>query len=222
MAGFHGTVEVMPKKNRHSKIFILVFVAVGFFGAGIAFVNSRQYLTTQPSNQGKQYPQSQNQNQPKDNSYQGYGFKTPFYNNNGIVLQHYWPGEPSFSNEETEILLFNESSSNVEVTSFDLAYLVNGKTYSHKSGTWEKFSTIQSWDRTQYLNISQNYYKGEPLLLTPGQKGKLHWHIQFGEKPLDGEQTVKIDLMLQKDRQSIPISQTLSRLSGAVFSKTGH
>lgn len=62
-----------------------------------------------------------------------------FYSEDGLSLTHSWPGEGNFSNEETEVLLFNESGSSVEVKSFDLTYTVEGKNYPHKSGTWEKF-----------------------------------------------------------------------------------
>lgn len=195
------------------KIFILVFVVVVLLVGGILLVKSKKQ---------ESYTESQNQNYSQDNSYQGYGLRAPFYSNDGISLQHYWPGDENFSNEETEILLFNESSSNLEVKSFDLSYLVEGKTYPHKSATWEKFANKQSWDRIEYLNISQNYYKGESLLLAPGQKGKLHWHIQFGERPLSGKQIVTINLILQKDGRSIPITKTQERSSGTVVSSSDH
>lgn len=152
----------------------------------------------------------------------GHGMKKPFYSKDDISLQHYWPGDESFSNEETEILLFNESSSNLEVKSFDLTYAVEGKTYPHKSGTWEKFPSLQSWDRIEYINISKPYYQGQPLVLARGEKGKLHWHIQFGPNPLSGRQTVTINLTLMKDGQSIAINETLTRSSGSVYSIERH
>lgn len=152
----------------------------------------------------------------------GYGMRKPFYSKDGISLQHYWPGDGSFSNEETEILLFNDSNSNLQVKSFDLTYSVEGRTYPHKSGTWEKFSSKTSWDRIEYINISPQYYKGENLILTPGQKGKLHWHIQFGEKPLDGKQTVKVKLTLLKDSEAFTIDEQFNRDSGAVVSRGEH
>ena len=152
----------------------------------------------------------------------GYGMEKSFYSKDGIYLQHYWPGEGNFSNEETEILLFNESDLSLEVKSFDLVYSVEGKAYSLKSGTWEKFANKQSWDRIEYLNISPQYYKGEPLVLTAGQKGKLHWHIQFGSQPLDGKQIAHVKLILQKGSETITIDEQFKRDSGTVVSKEGH
>lgn len=146
----------------------------------------------------------------------------PFYFQDDLSLTHSWPGEGNFSNEETEILLFNESNSSIEVKSFDLDYSVEGKTYPHKSGTWEKFPSKTSWERIEYLNISPQYYKNEPLILTSGQKGKLHWHIQFGPNPLDGKQIVTVKLTLIKDDQTININEQFTRSSGTVFSKDEH
>ena len=148
--------------------------------------------------------------------------KTAFYSKDGISLTHTWPGEKNFSNEETEILIFNESNTSLEVKSFNLEYQVEGKTYPQKSGTWEKFPTTQSWDRQEYINISKQYYKGEPLDLARGEKGKLHWHIEFGSKPLDGKQTVQIKLTLLKDNETITIDEQFNRDSGAIFSKDKH
>lgn len=150
------------------------------------------------------------------------GRNKPFYSKDGIYLVHSWPGDQHFSNEETEILVLNESGSNIEVRSFDLIYSVEGKTYPHKSGTWEKFPSRESWDRTEYLNIGKSYYQNQPLILSKGEKGKLHWHINFSPSPLDGKQTVKVKLSLLRDGQSIPIDQEFTRPSGPVFSKDEH
>lgn len=152
----------------------------------------------------------------------GAGVNKPFYSKNGLHLTHSWPGEGNFSNEETEILLFNESNSAVEVKSFDLTYTVEGKTYPHKSGTWEKFPTIESWERNEYIMISPQYYKGEKLLLAPNQKGKLHWHINFGSQPLGGKQTVYVKLTLLKSGETVTIDEQFNRDSGTVFSKEDH
>lgn len=152
----------------------------------------------------------------------GAGVSKPFYSKDGLYLTHTWPGAQFFSNEETEILVFNESGSQVEVKSFDLTYSVEGKTYPHKSGTWEKFPRKDNHERIEYINISPQYYQGQPLALAPGQKGKLHWHIQFGSTPLDGKQTVKVKLTLLKDGQTINIDEQFTRNSGTVFSKEGH
>lgn len=170
-----------------------------------------------------QYAPEQNQQGNQQQSPNlGASVSEPFYSKDGLSLTHSWPGEGNFSNEETEILLFNESESSVEVKSFYLTYSVEGKTYPHKSGTWEKFPSKTSWERIEYLNISPQYYKNEPLILTSGQKGKLHWHIQFGTQPLDGKQTVTVKLTLLKDNQTINIDEQFNRDSGPVFSKEDH
>lgn len=170
----------------------------------------------------KQSPLSQLPFSPQYESNGDPRLKNVFYDKEGILLSHSWPGDEHFSNEETEIILMNDSSSTIEVKSFDLTYVVEGKAYPHKSGTWEKFPSKQSWDKIEYLNVAAQYYKGEPLILTAGQKGKLHWHIEFGPKPLDGKQTVTVKLLLLKDGQTINIDEQLTRDSGVVFSKEDH
>ena len=118
--------------------------------------------------------------------------------------------------------MFNDTSSDLQVKSFDLTYAVEDKTYSQKSGTWEKFPSKQSWDKIEYLNISPQYYKGEFLSLTPGQKGKLHWHIQFGNQPLNGKQTIKLKLTLLKNGNTLTIEEQFNRDSVTVFNKDNH
>lgn len=167
-------------------------------------------------------PQSQQNQQGHQEESDGYGMRKPFYSKDDISLQHYWPGDGSFSNEETEILLFNDSSSNLQVKSFDLTYSVEGKIYLQKSGTWEKFPSKTSWDKIEYLNISSQYYKGELLNLTPGQKGKLHWHINFGSQPLNGKQSARVKLTLLKDSEVLTIDEQFNRDSGTVISKDNH
>ena len=145
-----------------------------------------------------------------------------FYSKDDISLKHTWPGEGNFSNEETEILLFNESSSSIEVKSFNLEYQVEGKTYPHKSGTWEKFPSKTSWEKIEYIMLSPQHYKGEPLILKPGQKGKLHWHMEFGSQPLDGKQIIQLKLTLLKGNETITIDEQFNRNSGTVVSKDEH
>lgn len=194
----------------------VVLLLIAFFLGGSFLKNNRPDFTQGPSQQEHQKQQGNQQ------SNLGAGVNEPFYSKDGLYLSHSWPSEGNFSAEETEILLFNESNSNVEVKSFDLIYSVEGKLYPQKSGTWEKFPTKASWDKIEYINISSQYYKGEPLILEPGQKGKLHWHIQFGTQPLDGKQTVTVKLNLLKDGQTIKIDEQFNRDSGIVFSKDEH
>lgn len=200
-------------------IAVLIILAAGFFGLNSLQANIRPQPTGYSPIAEKQPDQQSEHNQPTSG---GYGTAAPFYSKDGITLEHYWPGEANFSNEETEVLVFNNSSSKIEVKSFDMEYMVAGKTYPHKSGTWEKFPTTRSWDRIEYLNISPQYYKGEPLILEIGQKGKLHWHINFGSSPLDGKQTVEVKLTFIKNGKTITTNEKLTRDSGTVFSKDGH
>lgn len=207
---------------------VLGIVAVLAIGIGYTQVVKNKALS--PTYNQSDHEQPTNKPSAQDHKLQnkqqessgGYGFKKPFYQEDSVSLQHYWPGEGSFSNEETEILLLNESGSSLEVKSFDLTYKVEEKTYPHKSGTWEKFPSIQSWDKIEYLNISPQYYKGEPLILESGQKGKLHWHIQFGPNPLDGKQTVKVKLTLFMQGQTVNIAEKFTRSSGTAFSTDDH
>ena len=190
---------------------IFVFIVI-FFG----FQFMRGGPNQQPP-QGQQQPQAvltDKETHKETNEY--------FYSKDGLSLTHAWPGEGNFSNEETEILLFNESSSNLEVKSFDLTYTVEGKTYPQKSGTWEKFPSKESWEKQEYIMLSPQHYKGEQLLLTPGQKGKLHWHINFGSQPLDGKQTIQLKLTLLKGNETITIDEGFHRDSGTVVSKDEH
>lgn len=194
-------------------IIVGVIIALGFFGLRFVQSDHDQSAQNLPGNTKNQLTQQRSG---------GYGSAAPFYDKDGIALQHYWPSEGSFSAEETEILLFNESNSNLEVKSFDLSYTVGGKTYPHKSGTWEKFPSRESWEKTEYLNISAQHYQSQPLILAQGEKGKLHWHINFGPTPLDGKQTVTVKLTLLKDGQTISIDEQFNRDSGTVFSKDEH
>ncbi len=208
---------MLPKIIIGIVILVVLFFGFQFISGGPRHQPSGNPVTNIPQTNHK----SQNTFQTQHESAQ-FDNKKPFYNQNSITLTHTWPGEKNFSNEETEVLIFNESNSKVEVKSFDLEYMVEGKTYPQKSGTWEKFPSKESWERMEYANISKQYYKGESLILEPNQKGKLHWHIQFGSQPLDGKQIVKFNLTLLKDGQTINIDEEFNRPSGQVFSKSEH
>lgn len=203
------------------RIIVLAIVLLAVIGGGALLINQgrNQDRHTQGQSRQNQTPQIQISTQE---SYGGYGFKKPFYEKDGVSLQHYWPGEGSFSNEETEILLFNDTSSQLQVKSLIIDYQVEGRSYLQKSGTWEKFPSKQSWDKIEYLNISPQYYKSEPLILTPGQKGKLHWHINFGSNRLDGKQTVTVKITLLKGNETITVDEEFNRDSGTVMSKDNH
>jgi hypothetical protein len=205
----------MKKGSGFTLVLVLIagIAIVAIVGIGYVSPSYKQLTHEQPN---------QNQTDNQENSPGGYGMKKPFYQKGGVSLQHYWPGDGSFSNEETEILLLNESSSDLQVKSFDLTYAVEGKIYLQKSGNWEKFPTKQSWDKIEYLNISPQYYKNEPLILEPGQKGKLHWHMNFGSQPLDGKQAVHVKLTLLKGNEAITIDEEFHRDSGTVVSSDEH
>lgn len=196
----------------------VVLLLIAFFVVGFNLRDKRPDFIQGPSQQKHEQQKTNQQNAPD----LGAGVNEPFYSKDGLYLTHTWPIEGNFSAEETEILLLNESDSAVEVKSFDLTYNVEGKTYPHKSGTWEKFPDKVSWERIEYIMISTQYYKGEQLILGPGQKGKLHWHINFGSQPLDGKQTITVRLTLLKGSETIIINEQFTRASGAVFSKNEH
>lgn len=205
------------------KVFVILALGLTVFlilsGARNSLLSKPSNLSTVPEDHQKQPQQINNSN---NQSQGGYGFKQPFYQKGGISLQHYWPSDGSFSAEETEILVVNESDSSVQIKSFEMTYSIDSKSYSQKSGTWEKFPTKASWDKIEYINISPQYFKNEPLILESGQKGKLHWHINFGPQQLNGKQTVKIKLMLLKGSEKKTIDEEFNRDSGAVFSKDNH
>ena len=198
----------------------VVILFAGLFLVGSRFRDMKPPDFTQPPKEQHQPTQQQGNQQAKHDL--GEGINKPFYEKDGLYLTHTWPGERNFSNEETEILVFNESEDIVEVKSFDLTYSVVGKAYPHKSGTWEKFPSSTSWERSEYIMISKQYYKGEPLDLARGEKGKLHWHINFGKEPLDGKQTVNIKLTLLRDGETVTIDEEFSRNSGKVYSTDQH
>lgn len=209
----------MSAQRGFTQLILLFAIVIAVGLTGFFLLNKQSTSLPVPENHQEQPQQSKdNNNQPQG----GYGFKQPFYQKGGISLQHYWPSDGNFSAEETEILLSNESNSDLQVKSFDLIYSVEGKVYPYKSGTWEKFPTKSSWERAEYLNISPQYYTGQPLDLARGEKGKLHWHINFGPNPLDGKQSVKVKLTLIKDGQTINIDKEFNRDSGTVFSKENH
>lgn len=193
-------------------IIILIVIVLGvFFLVGSYFRENKPQINRESNQQGQQ---QQSFNLP--------GVNNPFYNKDGLYLTHSWPSEGSFSAEETEILLFNESADKVEIKSFSIEYLVEGKTYPHKSGTWEKFPSKDNHERIEYINISAQHYQNQPLALARGEKGKLHWHINFGSQPLSGKQTVRVKLTLLKGNQTINIDEQFNRDSGTVVNKEDH
>lgn len=66
------------------------------------------------------------------------------------------------------------------------------------------------------------FFVAGSLTLARGEKGKLHWHINFGPNPLDGKQTIKLNLTLLRDGQTLNIDEEFNRDSGTVFTKENH
>mgnify|MGYP001559183117 CR=1 FL=1 len=199
-------------------IIVAVILLAGFFLLGSRFRDMKPPAPPPGGSTETQHQQVGQQRAPN----LGAGINKPFYEKDGLYLTHTWPGEKNFSNEETEILVFNESGSSIEVKSFELDYTVEGKVYPHKSETWEKFPSKESWERIEYIIISAQHYQGQPLALARGEKGKLHWHINFGNKPLDGKQKITLKLTLVRDGQTIIIEESFTRDSGEVVSKEEH
>ena len=54
----------------------------------------------------------------------------------------------------------------------------NGRQREQFSGTWEKFPSRYSWDRIEYISIPPSPYQGEALLVYPGEKAKIYWHLE--------------------------------------------
>ncbi|QQG39663.1 MAG: hypothetical protein HYS81_04820 [Candidatus Aenigmatarchaeota archaeon] len=115
-----------------------------------------------------------------------------FFSKDGVSMEHYWPSTYSLKGDESEMLIYNEGGERVSIVSVEMTFTAGGRTYEQYSGTWEAFPSRQSWERIDYVNMHPDYYKGEPLVLEPGQKGKVHYHYRFGD--VSGEQSVSIDL----------------------------
>ena len=138
-----------------------------------------------------------------------------FYDQYGITLEYYWPldARSNLSAEETEILAYNSTDGPIEFRSPVIAFVENGIVRSQTSGTWEKFPTLASWDRIEYLQIPPSSYGGEPLLADAGEKIKLHWHMDGVASP-DTAQTVTLELTVVMDGREIEINETLVRGGG--------
>ena len=135
-----------------------------------------------------------------------------FYQQNGLTLEYYWPlDEQGFlSDSETEILASNESGEAIEFKSPTVTFLENGSQRGQTSGTWEKFPSRYSWDRIEYISIPPSSYQGDPLLVEPGEKAKIHWHME-NVTSADTDQSVAIDLTVTTATGTESISQTILR-----------
>ena len=135
-----------------------------------------------------------------------------FYEQNGLTLEYYWPldDRSNLSADETEILAYNESDEAVEFKTPEMTFMENGTLRAQFSGTWEKFPSRYSWDRIEYIAIPPSLYQGEPLLVHPGEKAKLHWHLERITST-DTKQSVVLDLTVTTGGRTETIRQTLVR-----------
>ncbi len=137
-----------------------------------------------------------------------------FYQDGQVIFEHYWPLDPAskyLKADESEILVYNDGNVAVQITSTDMVFFLDGKSYSQYSGTWEKFPSRSSWERIEYLNIHPNYYHNEPLILQPGQKGKIHYHYKFDTDISNKKHSVQIDLTYKINGVEKEIHQKLER-----------
>ena len=139
--------------------------------------------------------------------------QTPvFYERNGLTLEYYWPLDDlgNLSADETEILAYNESDEAIEFKSPNMSFEENGSPRSQTSGTWEKFPSRYSWDRIEYISIPPSAYRGDALLVHPGEKAKIHWHLERVASK-DTDQSVALDLTIKTGEITEIITQTLVR-----------
>ena len=132
----------------------------------------------------------------------------------GVTFEHYFSNMGSLKSDEAEILVYNGGNAAVQITSSDMKFIVAGRTYEQYSGTWEKFPSIDSWEKIDYVNIHPRYYQNQPLILEPGQKGKLHWHYQFAGDIRGKEQAVDIDITYSIGAQSYTLKKKVVREEG--------
>ena len=135
-----------------------------------------------------------------------------FYEQNGLTLEYYWPldDRSNLSADETEILAYNDSDEAIEFKTPNIAFTENGSTRVQFSGTWEKFPSRFSWDRIEYISIPPSLYKGEPLLVLPGEKAKIHWHLE-PITSIDNDQSVVLELTVTTGAGTKIITQRLVR-----------
>lgn len=138
-----------------------------------------------------------------------------FYEQNGLTLEYYWPLDDrgNLSADETEILAYNESGETIEFTMPQITFTENGSTRAQFSGTWEKFPSRYSWERIEYISIPPSPYQGESLVVHPGEKAKIHWHLERIIST-DTIQSATLELMVSSGAGVHTITRTLVRGSG--------
>jgi hypothetical protein len=136
-----------------------------------------------------------------------------FYQQNGLTLEYHWPLNDLnyLSAEETQILAYNESDEAIEFIMPQMSFTENGSPRALTSGTWEKFPSRNSWDRIEQIFLLHSY-QGEPLLVQPGEKAKIHWHLERITST-DTNQSVALDLTVATGTRTETITLTLVRHS---------
>ena len=136
-----------------------------------------------------------------------------FYQQNGLTLEYHWPLDDSnsLSAEETQILAYNESDEAIEFIMPQMSFTENGSPRAITSGTWEKFPSRYSWDRIEQIFLLSSY-QGEPLFVQPGEKAKIHWHLERITST-DTNQSVALDLTVTTGARTETITLTLVRPS---------
>lgn len=135
-----------------------------------------------------------------------------FYDQNGLTLEYYWPldNQGFLSASETEILAYNKSDEEIEFKSPKITFMENGSQRAQISGTWEKFPSRDSWDRIEYISIPPSPYQGDALLVDPGEKAKIHWHME-SVTSADTDQSVVLDLTVTTGAGTELITQSILR-----------
>lgn len=143
-----------------------------------------------------------------------YGDRTPFYDKDGSLIEYYWPSDPiapGLSGKETEMLLYNEGTVPFEIMRVSFLFINDGIAASIYSGTWEKFLSRQSWNRVEYMDIGAKEYTKAGLILNPGEKGKLHYHLTYANAFLAKNQSAHVVLTIKRSGAVETINQTLVR-----------
>lgn len=145
-----------------------------------------------------------------------------FHQDGKVIFEHYWPLDPlapHLKADESEMVVYNDGDVNLQITSTDMKFLLDGKSYSQYSGTWEKFSSRTSWERIEYVNIDPSHYKNEPLILQPGQKAKIHYHYKFETDIADKKHAVQINLKYRLNGIEKNIDRKLERTRELYYSE---
>ncbi len=205
-----------------STAIILVIALVAVVGIGALYlqqpaVKSDKDMQEQPTHREQEevpqetsIPDTPHQEAPLPTPYKPINERI-FFEKYNVQFEHYWPNSGSLGSDESEILVYNERSQPVQIISTDMAFVADGILYNQYSGTWEKFPSRTSWDRIEYVNIKPNYYKGEPLILQPNQKGKIHYHYQFNGDIMQQQQSVKITIAFKYGEKLENIDMELKR-----------